>query len=85
MTRLIVFTIAFVIAGAANAQESEDTCGATGLQGLVGQTSAIAELLEFPDQTIRILGPDSVATTDYRPERLNIMIDGGVIDRIGCG
>ena len=85
MTRLIVFTIAFVIVGCAQAQETEDQCGAAGLQGLVGQTAAIAELLEFPDQTIRILGPDSVATTDYRPERLNITIDDGVIDRIGCG
>jgi hypothetical protein len=85
MTRLIVFTIAFVIAGCVQAQEREDACGAAGLQGLVGQTAAIVELLEFPDQTIRILGPDSVATTDYRPERLNIMIEEGVIDRIGCG
>jgi hypothetical protein len=74
-----------MIAGCAQAQDADDTCGAIGLQGLIGQTGAIVEMLYFPDRIIRIHGPEDALTLDYRPERLNILVDEGVIDTIRCG
>ncbi|MBF9042582.1 hypothetical protein HKCCE4037_04550 [Rhodobacterales bacterium HKCCE4037] len=85
MTRMTVFSLAFVIAGCVQAQEAEDECGAAGLQGLVGQTAAIAELLEFPGQVVRIVGPGDAVTMDYRSDRLNILIEDGLIESISCG
>lgn len=85
MTRMMVLAFACVTVGGAQAQEAEDTCGAAGLQGLVGQTGAIVEMLYFPDRIIRVHGPEDAVTLDYRPERLNILVDEGVIDTIRCG
>jgi hypothetical protein len=36
--------------------------------------------------TVRILPPDSIATMDYNPARLNIETDAsGIITRVSCG
>ncbi len=86
MTRFAAIALAAVIPSACMAQtDLADPCGAAGLQGLVGQTAAIVDLLHFPDRTVRIVGPDYAVTLDHRPDRLNIRIDEGVIDSILCG
>ncbi|MDA7965379.1 I78 family peptidase inhibitor [Ruegeria sp.] len=34
----------------------------------------------------RVLGPDDIATQDYRIDRLNVYVDGnGIIQRLSCG
>ncbi|WP_170430881.1 I78 family peptidase inhibitor [Ruegeria arenilitoris] len=34
----------------------------------------------------RVLGPDGLATQDYRIDRLNVFVDeGGIIQRLTCG
>ncbi|TMV06929.1 hypothetical protein FGK63_12480 [Ruegeria sediminis] len=39
----------------------------------------------LPDKA-RVLGPDDIATQDYRVDRLNVFVDGsGVIQRLTCG
>lgn len=63
----------------------EDACGASRLQGLVGQPEAVLETLRFT-QTLRVIHPGTAVTMDYSPFRLNILIaDTGLIDRISCG
>ncbi|KUJ82412.1 hypothetical protein AVO45_18860 [Ruegeria marisrubri] len=40
---------------------------------------------ELPENT-RVLGPDDIATQDYRVDRLNVYVDGaGTIQRLTCG
>ncbi len=55
------------------------SCGADGLQGLVGQPAAVLQGMTFRQDT-RILRPGMAVTMDYRPDRLNIDIDAA--DRI---
>jgi hypothetical protein len=62
-----------------------DTCGAAGLQVLVGQRVELFEGQVRPGPK-RILGPSDVATTDFNPKRTNVYIDeGNRITRITCG
>ncbi len=62
-----------------------DTCGADGLQGLIGQSGEVARLLEF-DGPARLLPPGTPMTMDMRLDRINIDIDeDDVITRIYCG
>ena len=62
----------------------EDTCGAAGYQGLIGQPQSILDGMSFPIGTRRI-GPDDAVTADYRAERLNIEYGhNGRIDRVSC-
>ncbi len=62
-----------------------DTCGATGLQVLVGQRVELFEGQVRPGPK-RILGPNDVATTDFNPKRTNVYIDeGSRIVRFTCG
>ncbi|WP_050605174.1 I78 family peptidase inhibitor [Ruegeria sp. 6PALISEP08] len=40
---------------------------------------------DLPERT-RVLGPDDIATQDYRIDRLNVYVNGaGVIQRLTCG
>ncbi|CAD0184380.1 Peptidase inhibitor I78 family protein [Ruegeria sp. THAF57] len=40
---------------------------------------------QLPERS-RILGPDGIATQDYRIDRLNVYVDGaGIIQRLTCG
>ena len=40
---------------------------------------------ELPENA-RVLGPDDIATQDYRVDRLNVFVDAsGVIQRLTCG
>ncbi len=39
----------------------------------------------LPDRA-RVLGPDGIATQDYRIDRLNVYVDGnGIVQRLTCG
>jgi hypothetical protein len=61
------------------------TCGADGLQGLIGQSEAVLATMRFA-QPIRIIRPGMAVTMDYNPNRLNIEVDGfGQIIRVSCG
>ena len=62
-----------------------DECGASGLQGLVGQRETVLQTMRF-GQTVRIIQPGMAVTMDYSATRLNIWIaEGGVIARLTCG
>ena len=55
---------------------------------LVGLSVQQAEEQVKPlDRPYRILGPDSMATMDYNPDRINIMTDGGgnTVLSVSCG
>ncbi len=40
---------------------------------------------DLPDRT-RVLGPDDLATQDYRIDRLNVYVtESGIIQRLTCG
>jgi len=61
-----------------------DQCGASALQGLVGQPQAVLDTMRFAEGT-RIITPGMAVTMDYRPDRLNIEIgDSGLIERVHC-
>lgn len=73
------------VAAETQAEAAEDTCGASAFAYLVGSPRGILDTVDFPDGT-RILLPDSMATTDFRPERLNVAIDGNAeVERVYCG
>lgn len=72
-------------AGAAPAAPGPDTCGASGLQMLVGQRVELFEAQIRPGPK-RVLAPTDVATTDVNPKRTTVYIDeGSRITRITCG
>ncbi|MCA8900758.1 MAG: hypothetical protein KDA53_05855 [Hyphomonas sp.] len=63
----------------------DDTCGIEALKPFLGTAAA-----DLPDGTLkpvdRVLGPDSQATMDYVPERLNVLTNfDGVIIGLKCG
>ncbi len=40
---------------------------------------------QLPERS-RVLGPDDIATQDYRIDRLNVIVNGaGIIQRLTCG
>ncbi|MDO5647679.1 I78 family peptidase inhibitor [Paracoccus sp. (in: a-proteobacteria)] len=68
----------------APAEPDLKTCGADGLQGLVGQPREAVARMSFPIGT-RLIGPDDAVTSDFRPDRLNIETGrSGRIERVGC-
>ena len=76
-----------LLALAACREEVDETaaCGADELQELVGQSPDMMGMMDIP-MDARMLGPDSVATTDFVPDRLNISYDeDGVVTRVWCG
>ncbi|MFM7655702.1 MAG: I78 family peptidase inhibitor [Paracoccaceae bacterium] len=63
----------------------EDSCGASQLQGLRGQSEDVLQTMKFGGP-VRIIQPGMAVTMDYNPARLNIEIDeSGKIHRISCG
>jgi hypothetical protein len=62
-----------------------DACGASGLQGLVGQPETVLQSMRF-SQRLRMIQPGMMITQDYSPERLNISVDAsGMIESVSCG
>jgi hypothetical protein len=63
----------------------EDACGASGLQGLIGQPRSVLAAMTLPAPT-RVIEPGMAVTMDYSPARLNIELDeAGTIIRVACG
>ena len=62
---------------------AQDTCGAAQYSAMVGSQLAA---VTFPAEAgIRIIQPDTVVTQDFRPDRLNVIVDaGGVITGLEC-
>ncbi|MFC3613272.1 I78 family peptidase inhibitor [Lutimaribacter marinistellae] len=60
------------------------SCNATALAGSIGQhVDTIRDRLPAPH---RVLGPGTVVTQDFRPDRLNVYVnDEAVIERLTCG
>ncbi len=84
-TILLSSTLLLAACQAPASEHADDTCGAAGLQHLVGQPAAEAEGVSAPDG-VRIFGPDQAVTMDYRERRLNIELDGNDrILRVFCG
>lgn len=65
--------------------ESDDTCGASAFQNLVGQPRAVLDGIPFNTQ-VRIIPEGGVVTMDFSPGRLNFQLDGVErIQRVYCG
>ena len=65
--------------------EPMGSCGADGLQTLVGQPVSVLETMRF-GQEMRLIRPGMAVTMDYSSDRLNITTDDqDIIDRVYCG
>jgi hypothetical protein len=63
----------------------DQSCGADGLQSLLGQDKSVLAGMRF-SQPLRVISPGMAVTMDYSPARLNIDLDGaGQIIRVHCG
>lgn len=61
------------------------TCGADGLQSLVGRPASVLQTMRFGTPT-RIIRPGMAVTMDFAPDRLNIDINAAeTITRVHCG
>ncbi len=59
-------------------------CQGEALAGSVGQPVSTIQF-DLPERS-RVLGPDDIATQDYRIDRLNVYVNGaGIIQRLTCG
>lgn len=55
--------------------------GASAYSGLVGASIAAVTLPEG----VRVIGPDTIVTQDFRPDRVNIRTDAnGVVTSVEC-
>ena len=64
---------------------TEESCGLTEAEALVGQDKSAAGNLAHKGP-IRVIGPGPAVTTDFSPSRLNIDYDdAGKITRVWCG
>ena len=70
--------------GSANGDADGVSCGADAVQDMVGQP--VAGVRDRLPETVRVISPGMAVTQDYRPERMNVDLDGaGTIVRIWCG
>lgn len=61
-------------------------CGAASTQYLLGKPAAAAESGLGTHRPVRIIGVNDAVTKDYRPNRLNILLDdAGMIVAVKCG
>ena len=61
------------------------TCGMEDLQHFVGQPRVSVPARAMPDN-YRVVGPNSVVTMDYRPDRLTVRVDeNDVVESLACG
>lgn len=62
-----------------------DTCGASGMQDLVGRNRSVLAAMTLPAGT-RVIEPGMPVTEDYSAQRLNLDLDArGRIVRVWCG
>jgi len=62
---------------------ARDTCGAAQYRAMIGTSIAATTFPATPD--IRVIMPDSVVTEDFRPDRLNVIVDAsGNITALEC-
>lgn len=62
---------------------AQDICGASQYAALIGSNFAAVTLPA--EANIRIIQPDTVVTHDFRPDRVNIIVDAnGVITAVEC-
>lgn len=74
-----------VTAGPQTREEAtaQDTCGAAAYSAMIGTPIAAASFPATPQ--IRVIMPDSAVTEDFRPDRLNVIVDaGGNITALEC-
>jgi hypothetical protein len=73
-----------VVTSACVATPTKPACDAAGLRHLIGQNITVLQTMRF-GVTTRIIGPDTMVTKDFSPDRLNITHDRtGQITDIGC-
>jgi hypothetical protein len=61
------------------------TCTSNATHELVGSSISLVNTSALA-ATVRVLPPNSIATMDYNPARLNIETDAsGIITRVSCG
>ena len=83
MARTLLALVA-VLAGCV-AEPQSTTCGAEGLQGLVGRDKSALSAMTLPAGT-RVIEPWTAVTEDYSAQRLNIDVDArGRITGLWCG
>ncbi len=59
-------------------------CKGEGLEDMIGQP-VTDNLGRLPEGT-RVIGPDTLVTQDYRPNRLNVTTDAaGIVTAVTCG
>ncbi len=59
-------------------------CQGVAFADSVGQPVSTIQA-QLPERS-RVLGPDDIATQDYRIDRLNVYINGaGIVQRLTCG
>lgn len=64
--------------------DADDMCNAQAAQGVVGQNVAAISFEKGAD--VRLIGPDTMVTMDYVPERLNLLYDAkGRVTEAYCG
>ncbi|SFR97494.1 I78 family peptidase inhibitor [Yoonia litorea] len=69
----------------ATPEVQDDTCNANTYADLVGRGATALERVLILGQ-VRVIRPDDAVTMDFRPERINFMIDDeNAISRITCG
>jgi len=69
---------------APTAEASKDTCGAEPLKILIGKSIATVQMPS--NKNVRLIGPTTQVTKDYRIERMNIHLDEeAIIKDITCG
>lgn len=74
-----------VAAGPQTREEAtaQDTCGAAAYSAMIGTSIAAASFPATPN--IRVIMPDSMVTQDFRPDRLNVIVDAsGTITSLEC-
>ncbi|RKQ95531.1 I78 family peptidase inhibitor [Maricaulis maris] len=61
------------------------TCGMENLQHFVGRPRVTVPASAMPEN-YRVVGPNSVVTMDYRPDRLTVRVDeNDVVESLACG
>lgn len=67
------------------AKPSEASCGAARLGGWVGQPVAALDEQYLP-QTVRLIRPGDAVTEDFKPGRLNVILDASdLLVAFHCG